>query len=146
MEKRKYRIWYWILTVIAILVFLAYVKISYDLRIQGAKYYNFTPYITVSKIIMPILWAALLVVRSRCYLHTISKKRDLIPEIVFFILGLAIILWLCMEAPTSSQWIHSIIEDAIVFPNLFTGLVLADCIMGIIQLKKKALEEKSDME
>lgn len=146
MEKRKYRIWYWILTVTAIVVFLVYAMVSSKLLQHAAIRYNFTPYLVISKIVMPTLWAAILVVRSRCYLRTVSKKSDLIPEIAFFVLGLAIILWLCMGAPTSSQWIYSIIEDAIVFPNLFTGLVLADCVMGIIQLKKKAPEEKSDMD
>ena len=146
MEKRKYKIWYWILTVIAILVFLVYAKVSHDLRSQGIIHYNFTPYITVSKIIMSILWAALLVTRSRCYLRTVSKKSDLIPEIVFAVLGVAYIVWIAMGAPAPSAEILYVALDE-SWLSIFFGIALADVILSIFQLKKqKKADETSGME
>ena len=140
MSKRNNWIAYWILTVLIIVLFPIFIKLSDYLLMTGQIRYQVTPYIITTLIGFPVLWGLLLSVRSRCYRKVIGRAADLIPEILLILLGMAAAVGIAFPGMLFMPPQHLIQQFMAIFPAMFAGIALTDILAGIRQIRKKKTE------
>ena len=140
MSKRKNWIAYCVLTVLIIVLFPIFIKLSDYLLMTGQRRYQVTPYIITTLIGFPVLWGLLLSVRSRCYRKVIGRAADLIPEILMILLGLFTTYWIIFHGMLLPFLYNYVQQYMAIFPAMFIGVALTDIIAGIHQIRKKKTE------
>ena len=140
MSKRKNWIAYCVLTVLIIVLFPIFIKLSDYLLMTGQRRYQVTPYIITTLIGFPVLWGLLLSVRSRCYRRVIGKASDLIPEILMILLGLFTTYWIIFHGMLLPFLYNYVQQYMAIFPAMFAGIALTDIAAGIGQIRKKKTE------
>ena len=140
MSKRKNWIAYCALTVLIIVLFPIFIKLSDHLLMTGQRRYQVTPYIITTLIGFPVLWGLLLSVRSRCYRKVIGRAADLIPEILLILLGLAAAVGIAFPGMLFMPPQRLIQQFMAIFPAMFAGIALTDIAAGIGQIRKKKTE------
>lgn len=137
MSKRKNWGAYCALTVLIIVLFPIFIKLSDHLLMTGQRRYQVTPYIITTLIGFPVLWGLLLSVRSRCYRKVIGRAADLIPEILLILLGLAAAVGIAFPGMLFMPPQRLIQQFMAIFPAMFAGIALTDIAAGIGQIRKK---------
>ena len=137
MSKRKNWGAYCALTVLIIVLFPIFIKLSDYLLMTGQRRYQVTPYIITTLIGFPVLWGLLLSVRSRCYRKVIGRAADLIPEILLILLGLAAAVGIAFPGMLFMPPQRLIQQFMAIFPAMFVGIALTDIAAGIGQIRKK---------
>ena len=137
MSKRKNWGAYCALTVLIIVLFPIFIKLSDYLLMTGQIRYQVTPYIITTLIGFPVLWGLLLSVRSRCYRKVIGRAADLIPEILLILLGLAAAVGIAFPGMLFMPPQRLIQQFMAIFPAMFAGIALTDIAAGIGQIRKK---------
>ena len=140
MSKRNNWIAYCALTVLIIVLFPIFIKLSDYLLMTGQRRYQVTPYIITTLIGFPVLWGLLLSVRSRCYRKVIGRAADLIPEILLILLGLAAAVGIAFPGMLFMPPQRLIQQFMAIFPAMFAGIALTDIAAGIGQIRKKKTE------
>ena len=140
MSKRKNWGAYCALTVLIIVLFPIFIKLSDHLLMTGQRRYQVTPYIITTLIGFPVLWGLLLSVRSRCYRRVIGKASDLIPEILMILLGLFTTYWIIFHGMLLPFLYNYVQQYMAIFPAMFAGIALTDIAAGIGQIRKKKTE------
>lgn len=140
MSKRKNWGAYCALTVLIIVLFPIFIKLSDHLLMTGQRRYQVTPYIITTLIGFPVLWGLLLSVRSRCYRKVIGRAADLIPEILLILLGLAAAVGIAFPGMLFMPPQRLIQQFMAIFPAMFAGIALTDIAAGIGQIRKKKTE------
>ena len=140
MSKRNNWIAYCALTVLIIVLFPIFIKLSDYLLMTGQRRYQVTPYIITTLIGFPVLWGLLLSVRSRCYRKVIGRAADLIPEILLILPGLATAVGIAFPGMLFMPPQRLIQQFMAIFPAMFAGIALTDIAAGIGQIRKKETE------
>ena len=140
MSKRKNWGAYCALTVLIIVLFPIFIKLSDHLLMTGQRRYQVTPYIITTLIGFPVLWGLLLSVRSRCYRKVIGRAADLIPEILMILLGLFTTYWITFHGMLLPFLYNYVQQYMAIFPAMFAGIALTDIAAGIGQIRKKKTE------
>ena len=140
MSKRKNWGAYCALTVLIIVLFPIFIKLSDHLLMTGQRRYQVTPYIITTLIGFPVLWGLLLSVRSRCYRKVIGRAADLIPEILMILLGLFTTYWIIFHGMLLPFLYNYVQQYMAIFPAMFAGIALTDIAAGIGQIRKKKTE------
>ena len=144
MNKNKRRISYYILTVVLLLLFAVYINLSSRWGKLAGTSYGPTNFILLTAVIFPVLWAILIALRSFCYRNSFSSGSGLIPEIVFFLLGLALCLfaiwWWVLPGrwwPSNNAHVLLLRREVWIFYGLFAGDCLYNILAGAVRLKRK---------
>ena len=140
MSKRNNWIAYCAPTVLIIVLFPIFIKLSDYLLMTGQRRYQVTPYIITTLIGFPVLWGLLLSVRSRCYRKVIGRAADLIPEILLILPGLATAVGIAFPGMLFMPPQRLIQQFMAIFPAMFAGIALTDIAAGIGQIRKKKTE------
>ena len=140
MSKRNNWIAYCALTVLIIVLFPIFIKLSDYLLMTGQRRYQVTPYIITTLIGFPVLWGLLLSFRSRCYRKVIGRAADLIPEILLILPGLATAVGIAFPGMLFMPPQRLIQQFMAIFPAMFAGIALTDIAAGIGQIRKKKTE------